>query len=137
MEQEEQFQLLRRFQYSSEAIIYQGKLESQGVEVFVRDNHVIDSNPLYSNAVGGVKLYVKTEDVNKANQILQDISLYSVDDNHKLVKCPSCGAEQTDMVTSIGSIKMLVAYVFSVLLLALPLMTRYKYKCSNCKNEFN
>ena len=65
MEQEEQFQLLRRFQYSSEAIIYQGKLESQGVEVFVRDNHVIDSNPLYSNAVGGVKLYVKTEDVTK------------------------------------------------------------------------
>jgi DNA-directed RNA polymerase subunit RPC12/RpoP len=137
MEQEEQFQLLRRFQYSSEAIIYQGKLESQGVEVFVRDNHVIDSNPLYSNAVGGVKLYVKTEDVNKANKILQDISLYSVDDNHKLVNCPNCGAEQAEMVTSICSLKMLIAYAISILLVLLPFFTRHKYKCANCKFEFN
>jgi DNA-directed RNA polymerase subunit RPC12/RpoP len=137
MVQEEQFQLLRRFQYSSEAIIYQGKLESQGIEVFLRDNHIVDTNPLYSNAVGGVKLFVKNEDVIKANEILQDVSLYSLDDNHKLVKCPNCGAEQTDMVTSIGSIKMLVAYVISVLLLALPFMTRHKYKCAHCKHEFN
>lgn len=59
--EEEKFQLLRRFQYSSEAIIYQGKLESHGVEVFLRDNHIVDTNPLYSNAVGGVKLYVKQQ----------------------------------------------------------------------------
>lgn len=137
MEQEAQFKLLRRFQYSSEAIIYQGKLESQGIEVFLRDNHVVDTNPLYSNAVGGVKLYVNAEDVNKANEILQDISLYSLDDNHKLVQCPNCGATQTEMVTSIGSIKMLVAYVLSVLLLALPFITRHKYKCAHCKHEFN
>ncbi|MFM2214263.1 MAG: hypothetical protein RL427_1526 [Bacteroidota bacterium] len=137
MEEEAQFQLLRRFQYSSEAIIYQGKLESQGIEVFLRDNHVVDTNPLYSNAVGGVKLYVKTEDVNKAIEILQDISLYSLDDNHKLVQCPNCGATQAEMVTSISSIKMLVAYVMSVLLLALPFVTQHKYKCAHCKLEFN
>ena len=73
--EEEQFHLLRRFQYSSEAIIYQGKLESQGIEVFLRDNHTIDTNPLYSNAVGGVKLYVRSEDVERANQILEEIRL--------------------------------------------------------------
>ena len=75
------FSLLRRFQYSSEAIIYQGKLESYGIEVFMRDNNIVDSNPLYSNAVGGVKLFVKTEDFDKANEILNDINLYSVDDD--------------------------------------------------------
>lgn len=137
MEKETQFQLLRRFQYSSEAIIYQGKLESQGVEVFLRDNHVVDTNPLYSNAVGGVKLFVKTEDVIKANEILQEVSLFSLDDHHKLVQCPNCGATQADMVTSIGTIKMLIAYFISILLLALPFITRHKYKCAHCKHEFN
>jgi predicted RNA-binding Zn-ribbon protein involved in translation (DUF1610 family) len=137
MEQEEQFQLLRRFQYSSEAIIYQGKLESQGIKVFIRDNHMVDTNPLYSNAVGGVKLYVRSEDVDRATQILQEISMYSVDDQNKLIKCPNCGAEQAEMVTSIGSIKMLIAYAISVLLVLLPFSTRHKYKCSNCKYEFN
>ena len=99
--EEEKFTFLRRFQYSSEAIIYQGKLESQGIEVFLRDNNIVDSNPLYSNAVGGVKMFVKTEDFDKANEVLGDVSLFSVDDDNQLLKCPECGAEQVDMVTSI------------------------------------
>lgn len=78
--EEEKFTLLRRFQYSSEAIIYQGKLESHGIEVFMRDQNLIDST-MYSNLFGGVKMFVKTEDFDKANEILNDINLYSVDDD--------------------------------------------------------
>lgn len=79
--EEEKFTFLRRFQYSSEAIIYQGKLESMGIEVFMRDNNIVDSNPLYSNAVGGVKMFVKTEDFERANEILNDVNLFPVDDD--------------------------------------------------------
>ena len=79
--EEEKFTLLRRFQYSSEATIYQGKLESEGIEVYLRDQITIDSNPFYSNALGGIKMFVKTEDFDKANEILKDINLYSVDDD--------------------------------------------------------
>lgn len=81
---EERFTLLRRFQYSSEALIYQGKLESYGIEVFMRDINQIDANPLYSNALGGIKLFVKTEDFEKANEILNDVNLYSVDDDEPI-----------------------------------------------------
>jgi hypothetical protein len=79
--EEEKFTLLRRFQYSSEAVIYQGKLESYGIEVFLRDINTIDSNPLYSNLLGGIKLFVRTEDFEKANEILNDVNLFSVDDD--------------------------------------------------------
>lgn len=79
--EEEKFTLLRRFQYSSEATIYQGKLQSYGIEVFMRDLNLIDTNPFYSNAFGGIKLYVRTEDFEKANDILNDINLYPVDDD--------------------------------------------------------
>ncbi|HNP33027.1 MAG TPA: DUF2007 domain-containing protein [Flavobacterium sp.] len=77
---DEKFTLLRRFQYSSEATIYKGKLESEGIEVFLRDQNLIDST-MYSNLFGGVKMYVKTEDFEKANEILGDINLFSVDDD--------------------------------------------------------
>jgi hypothetical protein len=77
--EEEKFKLLRRFQYSSEAVIYQGKLESQGIEVFLRDQNLIDST-MYSNLFGGIKMYVKTEDFERANEILNDVNLFSVDD---------------------------------------------------------
>lgn len=80
--EEEKFTLLRRFQYSSEASIYKGKLESQGVEVFMRDQNLIDST-MYSNLFGGVKMFVKTEDFERANEILNDINLFSVDDENQ------------------------------------------------------
>lgn len=78
----EKFALLRRFQYSSEAIIYQGKLESHGIEVFLRDQITIDSNPFYSNALGGIRMFVKTEDYERANEILNDVNLFSIDDEN-------------------------------------------------------
>ena len=77
--EEEKFKLLRRFQYSSEAIIYKGKLESEGIEVFLRDQNLIDST-MYSNLFGGIKMYVKREDFQRANEILKDVNLFSVDD---------------------------------------------------------
>lgn len=133
--EEEKFTLVRRFQYSSEAVIYQGKLESQGVEVFLRDLNTIDSNPLYSNAVGGIKLFVKTEDISKANEILNDVSLYSVDDDNQPLKCPNCGAEQVAMETSIDGIKSFFRVIF---LGAFALLfSKYKYKCQNCNAEFD
>ncbi|WP_445453050.1 DUF2007 domain-containing protein [Flavobacterium sp. 25HG05S-40] len=133
--EEEKFTLIRRFQYSSEAVIYQGKLESQGVEVFLRDLNTIDSNPLYSNAVGGIKLFVKTEDVIRANEILGDVSLFSVDDDNLPLKCPNCGAEQVEMETSINGITSFFRVVFFGVFALL--FSKYKYKCQNCHAEFD
>jgi len=134
---EEQFQLVGRYQYSSEAIIYKGKLESEGIEVYIRDNNIVDSNPLYSNAVGGIKLFVKEEDLEKAQLILSEVSKYSIDENNLLIKCPKCNAEQVDMVTSIKDIKSFLAFLFSVLIVIMPFYSKYKYKCQSCKFEFN
>ena len=134
--EESTFQKIATFQYSSEAIIFKGKLESEGIEVFMRDNNTVDSNPLYSNAVGGVKLFVKNDDFDKATDIFSNISQYSLDDNEKLRKCPKCGAEQIDMVTSIKDLKSFLVFLFSVFLIAMPFYSKYKYKCDNCKFEF-
>lgn len=134
---EEQFQLVGRYQYSSEALIYKGKLESEGIEVFIRDNNIVDSNPLYSNAVGGIKLFVKEEDLEKAQLILSEVSQYSLDENNQLIKCPKCNAEQVEMVTSIKDIKSFLAFLFSVLVVYMPFYSKHKYKCQSCKFEFN
>jgi DNA-directed RNA polymerase subunit RPC12/RpoP len=131
------FTLIGRFQYSSEAIIYQGKLESEGIEVFMRDIAIVDANPIYSNAVGGIKIYVKNEDADAAKKIMAQISEFSLDDNNQLIKCPNCGAEKIEMMTSVKDIKSLLAFVFSALISIYPFHTKHKYKCQSCKFEFN
>jgi predicted RNA-binding Zn-ribbon protein involved in translation (DUF1610 family) len=134
---EDIFELIGTYQYSSEAIIIKGKLESEGIEVFMRDNNTVDANPLYSNAIGGVKLFVNSNDYFKAKDIISQVSQYSLDDNSKLLKCPNCGAEQIDMVTSIKDFKSLFAFILSSLLGSLPFYLKHKYKCNKCNFEFN
>lgn len=82
------FTLVAIFQFPAEASIYKGRLETEGIEVFMRDDATINANPLYSNAVGGVKLYVLSKDAEKSLKVLSEISKYSFDDNNKLISCP-------------------------------------------------
>ena len=135
---EDIFELIGTYQYSSEAIIIKGKLESEGIEVFMRDNNTVDANPLYSNAVGGVKLFVNSNDYRKAKEVISQVSKYSLDDNSTLLKCPNCGTEQIDMVTSIKDLKSLFAFIFSTLFFGtLPFYSKHKHKCNKCNFEFN
>ena len=131
------FKIIATYQYTSEVIIFKGKLESEGIEVFMRDNNTVDTNPLYSNAVGGVKLFVKSEDFFIANTILSQVSKYSLDENNQLIDCPKCGGKQINMVTSITDFKSFLSFLFSLLLIILPFYSKYKYKCNTCKFEFN
>ncbi|MFT7164881.1 MAG: putative RNA-binding Zn-ribbon protein involved in translation (DUF1610 family) [Flavobacterium sp.] len=134
---EEKYILVGRYQYTSEALIYKGKLESEGVDVFIRDNNTVDANPLYSNAIGGVKLFVNREDEKKTYSILSQISEFSLDENNQLMKCPKCGAEEIDMITSVKDIRSLILFMFSMLLVLLPFYSKHKYKCRMCNFEFN
>ena len=58
---ENKFTKIATFSYSSEAAILKGKLESEGIEVFMFDNNTVDTDPMISNAIGGVKLFVYSE----------------------------------------------------------------------------
>ena len=68
------------FQYSSEAQIIKGRLESENIEVFLTDNLTIDTDPLVSNAIGGVKLKVLSHQAKEAKEILSSIEKYSLVD---------------------------------------------------------
>ncbi len=58
------------FNLPIEAHIVKGRLESEGIEVFLADEHTIAMNPFYSAMVGGVKLQVAETDVDEALRIL-------------------------------------------------------------------
>ncbi len=63
---------LRTFQYPLEITLLKSMLEDSGIPVFVKDEFTILMNPLYSNAIGGIKLQVLEEDIEKATEVLKD-----------------------------------------------------------------
>lgn len=60
-------------QYPQQLWIIKGKLESEGIACFVKDELTVQAYNLYSNAVGGVKLQVQQHDVAKAVEILTEL----------------------------------------------------------------
>ena len=131
------FKTIARFQYSTEAQITKGRLEAEGIQVFLSDNLTIDTDPLVSNAIGGVKLKVLSTDALKAQHILDAIHKYSIDDEGNTIKCPNCKGHHVALFSTIKDAKSFFAFIFGVLFSALPFYTKHKYRCEDCKTEFD
>ncbi len=137
----ETFKTIARFQYSTEAQIIKGRLEADGIQVFLFDNFTIDTDPLVSNAIGGVKLKVLSHQALEAENILESIRKYSVDDEGDAINCPNCNSEKIELFSTINDLKSLIAVIFAfvttLFVSTLPLYTKHKYRCEDCKTEFD
>ncbi|KJD33832.1 hypothetical protein PK35_03525 [Tamlana nanhaiensis] len=137
----ETFKTIARFQYSTEAQIIKGRLEADGINVFLCDNITIDTDPLVSNAIGGVKLKVLSSQVEEAQQILSSIKKYSTDDEGNNMNCPSCKGEKIVLISTIKDLKSLFAFIFALIgnlfVTVLPVYTKHKFKCEDCNYEFD
>ncbi|MCC7302049.1 MAG: DUF2007 domain-containing protein [Bacteroidia bacterium] len=60
------------FNAPHDAYIMKAYLESEGIECFLKDELTVQVNIFYSNAIGGVKLQVREEDVEKAKDVLRE-----------------------------------------------------------------
>lgn len=131
------FKTIAKFQYSAEAQIIKGRLESEGIEVFLSDHLTIDTDPLVSNAIGGVKLKVLAKDALRAQHILETINKYSVDDDGNAILCPNCNSSKVAMFSTIKDFKSFFYFMVGFLFGTLPFYAKDKYRCDDCKTEFD
>jgi len=67
---EQEFYTIGAFEYVADVQIIRTKLESEGIPVFLRDEYTLNTDPLISSAIGGVKLQVYTRDRERALAIM-------------------------------------------------------------------
>lgn len=133
----ETFTTVAVFQYSTEAQIIKGRLESDGIEVFLSDNLTIDTDPLVSNAIGGIKLKVLSHQAEEAKQILNAIQQYSMDDKGQPIHCPNCKSTHVELFSTIKDFKSFFWFLFGFLFSSLPFYTKHKFRCEMCDTEFD
>ncbi|MFC1489976.1 putative signal transducing protein [Candidatus Latescibacterota bacterium] len=118
------------------AHVAKSRLEAEGIEAIIMDEHLIGANWFYSNALGGVKLQVKSTDVEKAIAILEEppetIPEEILKKDKELQYCPTCGSEEINFET-FNKIPALVSWI--VLGFPLPFI-KMKWKCHNCGYEW-
>lgn len=64
------FVTVAAFDTSPEAHIAMGRLEAEGIDCYLTDEHLVQTDWLYSIAVGGIKLQVPAPHAERARQIL-------------------------------------------------------------------
>lgn len=67
---------IKVFTFTHEAAILRSRLEYEGIYYFIPDELLLQVHPFYSNALGGVKLQVREEDVEDAIAIMKDAGCY-------------------------------------------------------------
>lgn len=108
--------------YPADIQILKGKLESEGIPVFLRDENTVNTDPLISDAIGGVKLQVYETDKEKAVAIYKQLKSYVTDEEGNLVACKICGRKQLEVI-----------YLRKNLFYKLfPFLEPKKYRCDNC-----
>jgi len=118
----ENFFMLGSFEFVADVQIIKGKLESEGISVYLKDENILNTDPLISHAIGGVKLFVYQNDKEKALAIYNEIRSYAIDDEGNPIICPNCKAKKSE---SYHERKTIFFKLF-------PFFERRKYKCLNC-----
>jgi len=132
----ESFITLLSFSQPIEANVAKGRLESEGVEVVLLDEHTVNINWLYSNAIGGVKLQVRESEVEKAQEILSRLDEEEVspeeESDDELTHCPSCNS--TNVTYELFSKRL---FFLSWLLLNFPLpFVKRSWRCKECDHHW-
>lgn len=130
------FSKIAVFTYSSEAQIIKSRLEAEGIEVFLFDQFTVDTDPLVSNAIGGIKLKVWAHDEERALQILETISEYSLDDEGLEIECPICYHYRVELYREVRDLNSFFKYLFSFFKHEKN-KRQYEYHCNHCKQNFN
>tara|TARA_R110000868_G_scaffold79232_10_gene225545 strand:- start:3564 stop:3944 length:381 start_codon:yes stop_codon:yes gene_type:complete len=110
------------FEYVSDLQVLKTKLEAEGIQVVLKDENILNSDPMISYAIGGVKLQVFNNDVDQALEIYNEIRAYAIDEYGNLMKCMNCKAEKMELYYNE---KGLFYKLF-------PFFEKRKYKCLNC-----
>ncbi len=123
--------VVARCSFPHEAYLARASLETAGFPVVIADEHTINMNWLYSNAIGGVKVMVPAEFADEARDLLAtdySAQVESEQGSDATSCCPSCGSANVSPYTIGKKPTFLV-----ILLLGLPLFFhKYGLKCGNC-----
>lgn len=129
--------------FPTQAHMVQGYLESEGIETMLKDELTAQVNTMSSYALGGVKVMVREEDYENAQQILQkggylipekESKIEIVYDANTINKkqCPFCHSENIGKKKSPDVITLIISLILGMLF---PIFKRTDM-CFDCGKEW-
>ena len=121
---------IQHFYHPTEAHIVAGRLESEGIPVFLLGINHVTANWLMATALGGIQLQVPGSLEDEARQILADAAPAESAEEEL---CPSCGSSNISVLGGSWRFAFLAVHLFSI---PLP-WKRDRRFCSDCRDEWS
>lgn len=131
------------FTLPHEANMAKAFLEASDIEVIIVDELTVQVNNFYSNAIGGVKLFVEEGKLEEALMLLESggyivksgavekVIVETFSDEYQ-GKCPYCERENVTKKNMAGYV-----FIISIMLLGFPFpFLRKRYYCYDCSREW-
>ena len=115
-----------------DAHLLMAKLESEEIECWLQDENTLTINPIWTNAVGGIKLMVNKEDLDRAIRVFKE-----TEDNRKLaLECPKCKSHNVDLVSTPRKAANWISAITTFFLGEFALSVKKVNHCFDCCHEF-
>lgn len=112
------------------ANIFLTRLQSDGIECWLKDENTVTIDPILSNAIGGIKIVVKKEQEDKVTKLLRAYHIeYMLS-----ATCPKCGSNSFSQITKPKASNYLTA-IITWMFSSYAIAAEYVYQCGNCGYE--
>ena len=127
-----------------EANIIKAKLEDSRFACYLADENFATLNPLYNQAIGGVKLIVFERDIEAINALLAEDNSLVLESSDEVVDeaaadktvCEKCGSTNVGYGMATNKKYSIWATILAFLTLTTPIKANKCYHCYDCGYEF-
>ncbi|NVO02494.1 MAG: DUF2007 domain-containing protein [Bacteroidetes bacterium] len=124
---------VKSFVDSFQAHLAKGKLESEGIECFLANENISNLSPGYlSRQDITIDLMVSEYDYERAFALLTDSPIQ----NASLDFCPKCRSANIKRNYGKSKIRILIAFMLSLITFVPFIQIKYNLICKDCKYEF-
>ncbi len=127
------FTQLRAYDNYIKANLVLQRLEEAGIEAYLQNEQTVTIDPILSNAVGGIRLFVADTDAEKAQDLLQQME----EEYLRSLTCTRCGSHDIHFVTKKDDPGNWLTAMLSFFLGSYAIAPKYVYRCFKCNTEYD
>jgi len=107
------------------------RLEEEGIKAYLQDEHTVTIDPILSNAIGGIKLMIYEEQLERAMQLVDGFEQHYKES----ATCRRCLSTNVHYITQPNNVKNWFTALATWLFGNYALSFKKVYKCSDCGYE--
>lgn len=107
------------------------RLEEEGIRGYLKDEYTVTIDPILSNAIGGIKLMIHEEQVERAVELINRFE----QEYKEAVVCPQCNSNNVHYITQPNNVTNWVTALVTWLFGSYAVSFKKVYKCSDCGHE--